>query len=177
MLDESSLVSVADPPSRAPADRAFADLYERHAVEVYQFVHRRCRDHALAEDVTQDTFVRAGHSFDDPAAIRVGWLIQVARNRLLDIVRREVRYEGKLRLVGAREAEVDEPSAVVDRVRMTAALEGLRVEHRVVLMLHYVDGFTIPELADELGRTPKSIEALVTRARRALRKELERSDA
>ena len=44
-------------------------------------------------------------------------------------------------------------------------------------MLHYVDGFTIPELADELGRTPKSIEALVTRARRALRKELERSDA
>ena len=121
--------------------------------------------------------MRAVHSFEDPAAIRIGWLIQVARNRLLDVVRRQARYEGKLRLVGAREAAPDEPSAVVDRVRMTAALEELRIEHRVVLMLHYVDGLSIPELADELDRTSKSVEALVTRARRALRRELERADA
>lgn len=178
MLKEGSgALRVARPPSRARQDAAFAQLYERHAVEVYRFVHRRCRDHSLAEDVTQDTFVQAVRSFEDPSAIRVGWLIQVARNRLLDVVRRQARYEGKLRLAGARDAQEDEPSAVVDRIRMSAALEELRIEHRVVLMLHYVDGFTIPELAEELGRTPKAVEALVTRARRALGQELERTDA
>jgi DNA-directed RNA polymerase specialized sigma24 family protein len=44
-------------------------------------------------------------------------------------------------------------------------------------MLHYVDELTVAELADEMGRTPKAVEALLTRARRALRHELEGSDA
>ena len=101
----------------------------------------------------------------------------MARNRLLDILRRQARYEGKLRLVGHGDEEVDGPGAVVGRLRMTEALEALRVEHRVVLMLHYIDDLTVAALAEELGRTPKAIEALLTRARRALRAELERSDA
>ena len=178
MLDEQLEVRVPAAP-RARRDRRadFAALYEQHAIEVYRYVHRRCRDRALAEDVTQDAFLTAVRTVDDPAAISVGWLIQVARNRLLDILRRQARYEGKLRLAGSRDEEVDDPAAVVGRLRMTEALETLRVEHRVVLMLHYVDELTVAALADELGRTPKAIEALLTRARRALRRELERSDA
>ena len=168
----------APPDGRALRQRRadFAALYEQHAVEVYRYVHRRCRDRALAEDVTQDAFVAAVRTVDDPASISVGWLMQVARNRLLDVLRRQARYEGKLRLVGDRDEAADEPAVVVGRLRMTAALEELRVEHRVVLMLHYVDGLTVNALADELGRTPKAVEALLTRARRALRSELERSD-
>jgi RNA polymerase sigma-70 factor, ECF subfamily len=178
MLDEHLAVR-AQPDPRAPTQRRadFAALYERHATEVYRYVHRRCRDVALAEDVTQDAFLAAVRTVDDPAAINVGWLIRVARNRLLDVLRRQARYEGKLRLAGAREEVADEPASVVGRLRMTAALEALRVEHRIVLMLHYVDGLTVAALADEMGRTPKAVEALLTRARRALRRELERSDA
>lgn len=125
----------------------------------------------------QDALLTAVRTVEDPAAIRVGWLIQVARNRLLDVLRRQAHYEGKLRLVGSSDDDVDLPAAVVGRLRMTEALETLRVEHRVVLMLHYVDDLTVAGLAEELGRTPKAIEALLTRARRALRAELERTDA
>lgn len=178
MLDEQLGVTMEpDRAARAPARPDLAGLYEQHAIEVYRYVHRRCRDRALAEDVTQDAFLTAVRTVDDLETISVGWLIQVARNRLLDLLRRQARYEGKLRLVGARDGVTDEPSAVVGRLRMTAALEGLRVEHRVVLMLHYVDELTVAELADEMGRTPKAVEALLTRARRALRHELEGSDA
>jgi len=154
-----------------------AALYERHAIEVYRYVHRRCRDAALAEDVTQDTFLAAVRTVDDPGEVTVGWLIRVARNRLLDVLRRQARYEGKLQLASGRSAVADEPAAVVGRLRMTAALEELRVEHRIVLMLHYVDEMTVAALAVEMDRTPKAVEALLTRARRALRRELERSDA
>ena len=177
MLDEQ-LGTSAGPERARPARPAdFAALYERHAVEVYRYVHRRCRDRALAEDVTQDAFLSAIRTVADPEAISVGWLIQVARNRLVDVLRRQARYEGKLQLAGAGREVADEPSAVVGRLRMTAVLEQLAVEHRIVLMLHYVDGLTVPALADEIGRTPKAAEALLTRARRALRRELERSDA
>lgn len=176
---EGQLGMRVDDDRRGRSDRRadFTALYEQHAVEVYRYVHRRCRDRALAEDVTQDAFLTAVRTVEDPAAIRVGWLIQVARNRLLDVLRRQARYEGKLRLVGSSDDDVDLPAAVVGRLRMTEALETLRVEHRVVLMLHYVDDLTVAGLAEELGRTPKAIEALLTRARRALRAELERTDA
>lgn len=150
-------------------------LYERHAVEVYRYVHRRCRDQALAEDVTQDAFLAAVRHLDGPE-LTVGWLLQVARNRLVDVLRRQARYEGKLQLVGIRTEVTDVQGEVADRLRMTAALEQLRLEHRIVLMLHYVDGLTVAALAAEVDRTPKAVEALLTRARRALRAELERSD-
>ena len=44
---------------------------------------------------------------------------------------------------------------------------------RLVLTLHYVDGYSVPALAEHLGRSVKSVEGLVTRARRALRAELD----
>ena len=132
-----------------------AALYERHAIEVYRYVHRRCRDAALAEDVTQDTFLAAVRTVDDPGEVTVGWLIRVARNRLLDVLRRQARYEGKLQLASGRSEVADEPAAVVGRLRMTAALEELRVEHRIVLMLHYGRGARRRDGSDaEGGRGP-----------------------
>lgn len=154
-----------------------AALYDRHVAEVHRYVHRRCRDRAQAEDITQDAFLAAVRTFDDPADITVGWLISTARNRLIDIVRREARYERKLRLVQPPRAQADDTEIVPDRLRLREALEALRVEHRVVLVLHYLDGLTVDALAEEMGRTPKGAEALLTRARRSLVTELERADA
>lgn len=134
-------------------------------------------DHATAEDVTHDTFLTAVRTIDDPADVTVGWLIEVARNRLLDIVRRRARYVGVLRLIGPSDDDLDRSAAVAGRMRMQAALECLSVEHRLVLTLHYLDEMTTASIANELGRSHKSVEGLVTRARRNLKRELERADA
>ena len=151
---------------------SFADLYDAHVDEVYRFVHRRCRDHGLAEDVTQETFMTAIRSFDDPNEISIGWLLRVARNRLFDVLRRQTRYAEKLRLVGAGGAEGHD-AELAERLRIEAALNELSVDHRLVLTLHYIDGYTVPALADHLDRTVKSVEGLVTRARRDLRARLD----
>ena len=89
---------------------------------------------------------------------------------MVDVLRRRATYQRKLRLVGADgdEGEVD----VVDKIRVEAALDELSVDHRLVLTLHYLDGMTVSAIAAEMGRTAKSVEALITRARRSLRKEL-----
>ncbi|MEM7139782.1 MAG: sigma-70 family RNA polymerase sigma factor [Actinomycetota bacterium] len=152
---------------------AFTALYDAHVVEVYRYVHRRCQDHPLAEDVTHDVFVTAVRTVDDPGTITIGWLLRVARNRLIDLMRRQARYADKLRLIrGGLSDEIDLGGTWVDRVVVTEALEELSVEHRLVLTLHYLDGYTVPALAHELDRTVKSVERLVDRARRNLRREL-----
>lgn len=151
---------------------SFADMYDAHVEEIYRFVFRRCRDHSLAEDITQEVFMAAIRVTDDPTTISAGWLITVARNRLVDVLRRQTRYEGKLRLVGAA-GRTDREVDLAERLRVEAALNELSVDHRLVLTLHYIDGYTVRALAEHLDRSVKAVESLMTRARRALRAKLD----
>ena len=149
------------------AQLSFAQVYDAHVETVYRYVHRRCQDHSLAEDVTQDTFMTAIRNTEDPATITIAWLITVARNRLFDILRRQTKYEEKLQLVAndaSRPADID----IAERLRVEAALGVLPVHYRLVLTLHYINGMTVPAIADELDQSVKSVEGLVTRARREL---------
>lgn len=155
---------------------SFAAMYDAHVDEVYRFVHRRCRDHSLSEDITQETFMSAIRSTDDPSKISVGWLVTVARNRLVDELRRRARYADRLRLLGASETS-DDADDTAERLWIEAALNELSVDHRLVLTLHYLDGFAVPALAEHLDRSVKSVEGLVTRARRELRAQLDAADA
>ena len=163
-------------PTVQPVDDAvsFADVYDAHVHEVYRFVHRRCRDHQLAEDITQETFMAAIRSTSEPATVTIAWLITVARNRLFDALRRQLNYEDKLRLLASGKAEAIEFD-IAERLRVERALSELRIDHRIVLTMHYLDGFTVPAVAEELGRSVKSIEGLVTRARRELATRLDTS--
>ena len=149
------------------AQLSFAQVYDAHVDTIYRYVHRRCQDHSLAEDVTQDTFVAAIHSTDDPATITIAWLITVARNRLFDVLRRQTKYEEKLQLVANNTSQPGEID-VADRLRVEAALRVLPVHYRLVLTLHYINGMTVPAIANELDQSLKSVEGLVTRARREL---------
>ncbi len=148
-------------------------LYDTYASDVYRYVHRLCLDHSIAEDVTQDVFVAA--LSEPPANISVGWLMRAARNRMIDIVRRQANYREKMRILrrGLNDHAHDDAEAVVEHLRMHEALGRLRTGHRIVLMLHYGDDQSVADLAEALGRSYKGAEALLARARAALRAELE----
>lgn len=162
-----------DPP-RSPGQATFTRVYDENVDTVYRYVYRRCRDHALAEDITQETFTSAVRQ-GDPQRISTGWLITVARNRLIDILRRQARYEVKLQLV-ANEPDVENDIDIADRLRVETALAELPLHYRLVLTLHYVNGMTVRAIATELDRSPKSVEGLVSRARRELIALLEDDD-
>ncbi len=151
-------------------------LYEDHVDEVYGFLYRRCRDTELAEDVTHDVFVAAGRAIGESSDLSIGWLLTVARNRLIDVVRRQDRFRHKLRLIQAERHDDDWSEAEVDRLALQETLAQLRVDQRLVLTLRYIDGYTVPQLADLMHRTPKAIERLSARARNSLRQELEKRD-
>ena len=156
----------------AKREQSIMTVYEEHFDTVYRFVYRRCRDHDLAEDITQETFVAAVHSPQNPSEITIAWLQTVARNKLVDLLRRNINYEEKLRVIANSLTESSDTDPT-DRLRVEEALGRLPVNYRLVLTLHYLTGMTVPAIAKQLDRSVKSVEALTTRARRALASELE----
>lgn len=147
-------------------------VYDAHVETIYRYVYRRCRDHSLAEDITQETFMTAVRYAEDSSKLNIAWLQTVARNRLFDVLRRDVRSEEKLRLIANSTTSSSEVNPV-ERMRVQEGLEALPIHYRLVLTLHYLNGVPVADIAEQLERTAKSVEGLLARARRALATELE----
>ncbi len=144
-------------------------LFDAQAADVYGFVLRRCGDVQLAEDLAQDVFVAAVRRTRDTSEVpSAAWLYQVARSRLVDHWRREARKVRKLRLVSAgRVTSVTDPvDAGESPSRVMAALDDLPARQRAALVLRYLDGYSVGQVAEMLGRTAKAVESLLVRARR-----------
>lgn len=158
-----------------PADPAGAllALYDVALPEVYGYLLHRCGSPALAEDLTAETFLAAARSLraEPPRGLSVGWLITVARNKLVDHWRARAREDAKLEAVADPSAAIEDPwDATIDGLRARAVLAELAPQHRVALTLRYVDDLSVPECAALLDRTVHATEALLVRARAAFRR-------
>jgi RNA polymerase sigma-70 factor, ECF subfamily len=148
------------------------NLYDEALPSVYGYVRRRVTTDAAAQDLTSETFLAAVTSINSGSTshVSVGWLIGIARHKLLDHFRRVARDERKFRIVGSKSPERDEPwNATLSDEITQAALDELGLHHRSALMLRYLDGLPVVEVADVLGRTLHATEALLVRARIAFR--------
>lgn len=155
---------------------AFVAFYRANVTTVYRYLHRRCRDTALAEDLTQEVFTELIDSGRPVEEFGTGWLITTAQHRLIDTARRQERYRAKLQLLRGGLDDTNPQRDTVDGLVLAEALERLGVDQRLVLSLHHLDGLPVADLAARLGRTPKSVEGLLRRARRNLHRELEQLD-
>jgi RNA polymerase sigma factor (sigma-70 family) len=162
---------------RLRAERAFERLYHRHVGDVYRYSLAILRNPADAEDVTQTTFLnayrayRAGERPDSPRA----WLIAIAHNvcrqRFRTASRRpqEVAYEDTV-----AEASVPDPEAPTAE-EIQRALGQLAFNQRAALVMRELEGRSYAEIAELLEISTSAVEALLFRARRALREQLEGS--
>jgi RNA polymerase sigma-70 factor (ECF subfamily) len=147
-------------------------LYDRALPSVYGYLLSRCNQVTVAEDLTAETFLAAvaAQQSDRPPPLSTAWLIGVARHKLVDHWRRQAREERGLRRIGEPEVILEEPwEILLDAMRARGVLEQLGSHHRAALTLRYLDGLTVPEVADVLDRTVHATEALLVRARAAFR--------
>jgi RNA polymerase sigma-70 factor, ECF subfamily len=160
---------------RAAADQGprLLALYDRALPQVYGYLAARVGDAAVAEDLTGETFLAAVHAAREAKVpdLTIAWLVTVARNKLVDHWRRLAREERSLRLATDPDADVvdDGMDAHFDRLQARKVLAGLGAHHRAALTLRYLDGLSVAEVADHLGRTLHATEALLVRARHAFR--------
>ncbi len=105
----------------------------------------------------------------DPPVVTVAWLIGVARHKLVDHWRRDERERRGLAAVGP--AQEDDPwEELLDMSAAYSALARLPGPQRAALVLRYLDGLPVREIADHLDRTVRGTETLLVRARAALRR-------
>ena len=157
-------------PLPDPGSRLLA-LYDRALPQVYGYVRARVGSTSTAEDLTSETFLAAVAAINRGTVpdLTTAWLITVARNKLVDHWRREAREERSLTLVEHDDATSDEFDEKIERARAHEVLEELGAHHRAALTLRYLDGLSVPEVAQHLDRTVHATEALLVRARRAFR--------
>jgi len=151
----------------------FRAWYDEALPRVYRYLLTHCGDHELAEEVTQEAFVEAIRSRrkfrgqSDP----VTWVIAIGRNRLIDHIRHDRRGAARhLRLIDSRrDLESSAWRTSDEREDVERALSNLSAEHRLALMLRYLDQLPIREIASLLHRSESATESVLTRAREAFR--------
>ena len=168
----------ADVLSAASGDRrAFEQLYRTHVDHVFSICVRMLGDRILAEEVTQDVFVRVWEKlpgFRGDSAFST-WLHRVAVN--VALTRRKAVGIQRDRTVDDEAAIDSTPSrhvSVGDRLDLEAAIARLPTGARQVFVLHDVEGFTHEEIGEQLGITSGGSKAQLHRARLLLRAALSR---
>ena len=160
--------------AQAGDDLAFASLYNRYQQRLIRFAARRVGNHADAEEIAQEAFARAYRALPDFGAERrfYSWLSVITARLCIDALRRGWRCE-----VGAiaEEPFIDTGFDRIERdddvARIGAAMEQLNPRHREVLELREHEGWAYQRIADHYDVSLGTVEALLWRARKALRRE------
>lgn len=157
-------------------------LLDEVAPIVHGYLYARVGgDRASAEDLLQETLleaVRSASSYRGEAALAT-WLCAIARRRLARHYEQERRAEVTRRgLRAVPEAGGDGAAEALERRdEVVRALGRMPASHRQVLVLKYLDGLAVEQIAAELGRTRVQVQSLLQRARDGLRRELEQPGA
>lgn len=172
-------------------DAAYRELVRRYERPVFSLVYRMVRDRELAEDLAQETFVKALNAIESyrPEFKFSSWIFKIANNAAIDHLRR--RELDTLSLDGSPNAET--PDAVEatalqvsDRTEtpleelearelggaIEVAIGQLRPEYRACILLRHVEGRPYEEIAEMLSLPLGTVKTYIHRARNELRQAL-----
>jgi RNA polymerase sigma-70 factor (ECF subfamily) len=167
---------------------AFEALYDRYADLVYSVSLRVVADPQVAQDVTQDVFLRVWRrpeSFDLSRGKFMTWLLSVARNRSIDERRghaRRLRHEALPSTTEEEDVipstdELDDPALMTvlsdERKAVRAAMIILPPEQRLAIQLAYFGGLTQQEIANQLGQPLGTVKTRIRLGMQKMRGALE----
>jgi RNA polymerase sigma factor (sigma-70 family) len=175
-LSEREVVDALVMQSKAGNAEAFGSLYDRYQPEILRYLTNHVRDHATAEDLTQQVFLKAWQAIPRYEQRNVpfkSWLYRMAHNQMVDHFRTQRRT---VDLEGIDRSQPDEAEATVlateRRAFIEAALRRLSADHREVLVLRFLMEKSAAEIGEVMNRKEVTVRGLQLRALRALRREL-----
>lgn len=167
-VDEQDIVSRA----RAGDQAAFSELFEKYHAPILNYLHRMVNDRALAEDLTQDTFIKAynalGATRQDLAF--KAWLYRIATNTAISQLRRKKLIQWLPFIGGDQDLHPSEESVERNVTRQTdieRTLAKLPKHYASVLLLRHYQGLSLAETAAALDITENAAKLRLFRARKA----------
>jgi len=175
--DRTRLIALVE-LARGGDSEAFGQLYDHYHGSVYRFVYYRTRSQTLAEDLTSETFLRALRNmsgFRWQGKDFGAWLMTIARNLCTDHFKAgRTRLEQTTDDMGLHDDTTEGPeNAVLAGLTNEVLLDGLKQlsdEQRDCLIMRFLQGLSIAETAEILGRTEGAIKQLQLRGVRNLAK-------
>jgi RNA polymerase sigma-70 factor, ECF subfamily len=173
--------------SKAAPPLTSAAVFQQYQDRIYRYILRLVRDEGEAEDLTQETFLRAHRQLDalqDAAALTV-WLYRIATHvcydrfrqasyrhpaKSLDVTAEESPDSGDGQYADTRGPRLDQ---VIEQGEMSACVQGfleeLSDDYRMVVLLHDLHEMTNPEIVQMLGCSLETVKIRLHRARRKLK--------
>ena len=154
--------------------QAFADLFQYFAPRVKAFLMKKGASDAVADDVTQDvmaTIWRKAHMFDPSRASVATWVFTVARNRFIDVIRKQNRPEPE-DVIWGPEHEPDQADVIViqqESARLVQAMSELPEKQRDLIQKAYFGDLSHSEIAAETGLPLGTIKSRIRLALERLR--------
>ena len=182
-ISDADLIKRAQNRQKDPAAGAEAvgELYDRYHVSIYRYIWSRVSDQHLAEDLTGDVFTSMVINLPRYRFIGTpfqAWLYRIARNLIIDSHRKassrnEMALDGVINSIADEHdpSQIVEDQIVVEQVQ--AVLGELKPLKQDVLILRFIVGLSLNEVASILGRTIGSVKVTQHRALRELRTILE----
>jgi RNA polymerase sigma-70 factor, ECF subfamily len=166
----------------AGSEQAWRVLYDETFDDLYRFVLWRTGNRRdWADEIVQETWLTAVRNirrFAPKDGIFLGWMCGIAHNVMRNFMRRQKRLtqmhatsENNLATEGA--AGSQQP-AYENEEQIATVLMGLLERHEMVLRAKYFEGLSVAEIAANWNATPKTVESLLSRARRAFKNAYEK---
>jgi RNA polymerase sigma-70 factor (ECF subfamily) len=149
-----------------------AALFDRHHLAVFRFLRRMTGDSSLAEDLTQEVFLRVVRGLDsyEERSRETSWVFRIARNVLSDRLRSQARAPIDAPVHGA--VALARPAVQALASTLDQALLRLADEDRAAFLMREVGGLGYREIAEATASTPDAARMRIYRARLALREAL-----
>lgn len=166
VVDDGDLVGRA----RAGDSSAFEILFERYHAPILNYLHRMVGDRALAEDLTQDAFVKAYRALPTtrPDLAFKAWLYRIATNTAISHLRRRKIVRWVPFLAGQDHSTGESIERSVGRKHdVEKALAQLPAHYATVLLLRHYQGLSLAETAQALDITENAAKLRLFRARKA----------
>lgn len=155
----------------------FADLYDKYAKKIFNFIYYKTHHKETAQDLTQETFIKALDNFNgfsqDKGKFST-WIYQIARNTVIDFYRTKkscVNVDDVWDLAGKedilRDFDVSKKLKDVEKY-----LARLKPEQREIIILRVWEGYSYKEIAEILGKNEGNCRVMFSRTIKSLRDEM-----
>jgi RNA polymerase sigma-70 factor (ECF subfamily) len=160
----------------------FIKLYDKNVAAIYRYIFLKVSSKEVAQDLTSEVFLRAWNRLnaDNPSEVKNprAFLYQIARNLTVDFYRQKSRTEISLDNIEFQIPDLDDNPAEkanlgLELEPIRSALGEIKTDYAEVIIWHYLDELTVPEIADILDKTEGAVRVMLSRALEKIRDNLE----
>lgn len=165
---------------------AFQELISKYHPFVYKFLIKITEDEQVAEDITQETFlkiIKNMEKFDVHGKAKFStYIITISKNCYIDYLRKEKKFLQDVPIgetINAEDINTNTENIVIDKIYgevVIKELENLSEEQKIAIKMKYIEGLTLKEIGEKLELEPKTVKSRIHNGIEKLRKIFERGD-